>query len=214
MKLYRIVNAIAKRVGLATGKVSLLVGAPVIHIKNVMIDGFHTSREKYGLKAVGKYVVIGRKSKIRGKEYISIGSGTHVYPNTIIETIGSKKNEHPLSPSLTIGNNCDIGEYNHISCGNSIIIGDNLLSGRYVLITDNKHGNTDGTQLNLHPKCRTIVSNREIRIGNNVWIGDKATILASVGDGAIVAANAVVTKEVPAFALVAGNPAKVIKIMK
>lgn len=50
-------------------------------------------------------------------------------------------------------------------------------------------------------------------IGNNVWIGDKATILpnVSIGNGAIIAANSVVTKDVPEYCIVAGNPAKIIK---
>ena len=50
-------------------------------------------------------------------------------------------------------------------------------------------------------------------IGDNVWIGDKATILpgVTIGEGAIIAANAVVTKNVPAFSVAAGNPAKIIK---
>ena len=50
-------------------------------------------------------------------------------------------------------------------------------------------------------------------IGNDVWIGDKATILpgVTIGDGAVVAANAVVTKDVPPYSIVGGNPARVIK---
>ena len=50
-------------------------------------------------------------------------------------------------------------------------------------------------------------------IGDNVWIGDKATVLpgVTIGDGAVIAANAVVTKDVPAFTVVAGNPARIIK---
>ena len=53
-------------------------------------------------------------------------------------------------------------------------------------------------------------------IGNNVWLADKVSVMpgVTIGDGAIVAANAVVTKDVPPYALVAGIPAKVIKIMK
>ena len=54
---------------------------------------------------------------------------------------------------------------------------------------------------------------QNIKIGNHVWIGQNAAILkgVTIGDGAIVAANAVVTKDVPAHCAVGGNPAKVIK---
>ena len=53
-------------------------------------------------------------------------------------------------------------------------------------------------------------------VEKNVWIGDKATVLpgVSIGEGAIIAANAVVTKDVPAYTVVAGCPAKAIKRIK
>ena len=58
-----------------------------------------------------------------------------------------------------------------------------------------------------------IVSKGPVVIGDNVWIGDKVTVLpgVTIGDGAVIAANAVVTKDVPAYSVVAGNPAKIIK---
>ena len=54
---------------------------------------------------------------------------------------------------------------------------------------------------------------RDIVVGNDVWIGYRATILegVSIGDGAIIAAGSVVTKDVPAYGIVGGNPAKLIK---
>ena len=57
-------------------------------------------------------------------------------------------------------------------------------------------------------------SKGDVVIGNDVWIGMHATILSGVtiGDGAVVAAHAVVTKDVPPYAIVAGNPAKVVKM--
>ena len=56
------------------------------------------------------------------------------------------------------------------------------------------------------------MSKGEVVIGNNVWIGDKATILAgvTVGDNVIVGANSVVTKDIPSNTMVAGVPARII----
>ena len=67
--------------------------------------------------------------------------------------------------------------------------------------------------LQIPPLKRPIISKGEVVIGNNVWIGDKATILpgVTIRDSVVVAANAVVTKDVPAYSMVAGNPAKIIK---
>lgn len=121
-----------------------------------------------------------------------------------------------LHPELTIGSHCNFGAYNHITCTNRITIGDNLLTGKWVTITDNSHGATDYDSLQIEPIRRPIVSKGPVIIGKNVWIGDKATILpgVTIGDGAVIAANTVVTKDVPAYSVVAGNPGKVVKIIE
>ena len=117
-----------------------------------------------------------------------------------------------LSPVLTIGDRCSFGAYNHITCANHVQIGNGVLTGKWVTITDNSHGATDAESLALQPSLRPVYSKGPVVIGNNVWIGDKATILpgVTIGDGAVVAANAVVTKDVPPNCVVGGNPAKVI----
>lgn len=114
---------------------------------------------------------------------------------------------------ITIGNHCDFGAFNHITATNKIVIGDNCLTGKWVTISDNNHGTTSLEDLQLPPLRRKVVSKGPVIIGNNVWIGDKATILGGVniGDGVIVGANAVVARDVPAYSVVAGNPARVIK---
>ena len=64
--------------------------------------------------------------------------------------------------------------------------------------------------------CALICYKLAEKQGRNVWIGDKATVLPNVtiGDGAIIAANAVVAKDVPPYSVVAGCPAKVVKTIK
>lgn len=112
-----------------------------------------------------------------------------------------------LSPKLTNGSNCNFWAYNHITCTNEVTIGNNVLTGKWVTISDNSHGTTDEESLKTPPALRPIVSKGKVIIGNNVWIGDKATILAGViiGDGAVIGVNTVVTKDVPSMSVVVGN---------
>ena len=86
-----------------------------------------------------------------------------------------------------------------------IEIGDNALIGQQVVIATLNH--------DLAPDKRANMIPAPVKVGNNVWIGAHATILAGVtiGDNAVVAAGAVVTKDVPANTVVGGVPAKVIR---
>lgn len=147
----------------------------------------------------------GEKNISIGKDSI-IGRYSHITAWTSYKNGGNNK----FNPSIIIGNNCHIGEYNHITSISNITLGDNVLTGRDVLITDHNHG--DRTDINLPPKKRPLRTKGGVFIGNNVWIGDKVIILSGVtiGDGAIIGANSVVTKDVARQSIVAGIPAKVI----
>ncbi len=161
----------------------------------------------------GSKVLFESVGLILGEKYISIGNNTK-FGNRIYLTAWNRiKN---CFPQLEIGNNCRFGAMNHITCCNKIIIGDNLLTGKWVTITDNSHGNTDYESMLLPPLSREIISKGPIIIGKNVWIGDKATILPGViiGNGVIIAANSVITKNIPPYSIAAGNPAKIIKTNK
>lgn len=146
---------------------------------------------------------------LRGGEYICVGKHTRIDRNNILTAWALTER----IPQLRIGDHCDIGQYNHITCVNRIIIGNGVLTGRWVTITDNSHGNSSYESLSMRPSLRKVESKGEVLIGDNVWIGDKCTILPNVhiGDGVIVAANSVVTKDVPPYSVVGGNPARILK---
>lgn len=149
----------------------------------------------------------------RGFDSIEIGSNCILGHN--LQLTLWHNTDYPSS-KIIIGNNSAIGDNSHITAINRIIIGDNVLMGKRVLITDNAHGATCKELLITPPHKRPLFSKGPVIIEDNVWIGEKATILPDVriGYGSIIGANAVVTKDVPPFSLVAGNPARVIKTIK
>lgn len=166
----------------------------------------------HGLHCPDHFSPLHYDCKVLWPQYITMGAGSRFERGCVIECV-AEYNDQCYSPCLTIGKRCYMGEYSHITCIERVAIGDNLLTGRFVIITDNCHGNTNiPEELAQHPADRDLTSS-PVFIGNNVWIGDRVAILpgVTIGDGAIIAANAVVTHNVPAGAVVAGVPARVIK---
>lgn len=112
----------------------------------------------------------------------------------------------PGSGTIRIGDAVMISPGVRISASDEILIGDGCMMANGVYITDcDWHGIYDRMHRDPQP--------RPVHIGNNVWIGDRATVLkgVTIGDNSIVAACSVVTRDVPANVVVAGNPARVVK---
>lgn len=109
--------------------------------------------------------------------------------------------------NVEIGNNFSSGCYNYFS-GGKITIGNNVRMANFIILETTGHFINDTT--------RTIreqgIYKNPITIEDDVWIGDRVTILGKkIGKGSVIAAGAVVTKDVPPFCVVAGVPAKIIK---
>lgn len=112
------------------------------------------------------------------------------------------------APELIIGSNVTIGRDTIISVKDKCMIGDYTLIGPMVQITDNNHSYKRG---NLIKFQRSNI--KPVQIGQDCWIGSGAKVLGGVkiGNGAVIGANAVVTHDIPPFAIAVGVPAKVIK---
>ncbi len=200
--------------GAIFGVISRVFIERVVYSIQLYKNYFHTYRWKNRFARFGKKSILFRTVEILNPQNIFVGNRTSIQKHSIIEAWTFPYLRK--SGEINIGDDCAFGEYNHITSTNKITIGNGVLTGRFVLITDNSHGLTDGTDINLMPSERKIYSSGEVIIRNNVWICDKVSILpgVTIGEGAIVAANAVVTSDVPAYSIAAGVPAKVIKQMK
>lgn len=160
--------------------------------------------------ACGKGTRFGKVEYLTGHQHIQIGQNTIFLPHLFL----TAWSEHDDSIKISIGGYCSIGAYCHISTYNKGSIENHVLTGKWVSIVDNDHGETNKESLMIPPLERKLVSKGPIVIGNHVWIGDKVTILSGVtiGNNSVIAANSVKTKDVPPFSVVAGNPGKVIKV--
>ncbi|SPE76870.1 Putative acetyltransferase [Flavobacterium columnare] len=116
---------------------------------------------------------------------------------------------------LKIGDNVQLNDYVHIGVVNSVIIEDNVLIASKVFITDHNHGKYKGeVQSNpLENPINRTLDNKAVLIKKNAWIGEYVSVMpgVTIGEGSVVGAMSVVTKDIPDYAIAVGSPAKVIK---
>lgn len=107
--------------------------------------------------------------------------------------------------NIYIGKNVFINCCCHFQDQGGIYIGDGALIGSFVVLATINHGLNPAQRSDNHPS--------PIHIGKNVWLGSHCTVLpgVTIGDNSVIAAGAVVTKDVPAYSVAAGVPAGVIK---
>jgi acetyltransferase-like isoleucine patch superfamily enzyme len=149
-----------------------------------------------GIAFIGPRVTlqIGKKGRIELGRWSWLGLGTKIRCHEGVVEIGAK---------TVLGQECTISAYKRVSIGRECVIADR------VMMIDFDHGVTEVER----PVRLQGIYKRDVRVGNNVWIGYGACILRGVivGDNAVIGTNAVVTRDVPANAVVAGVPAKVIR---
>jgi acetyltransferase-like isoleucine patch superfamily enzyme len=138
---------------------------------------------------------IGPEARIELGRWSWIGHGTKLRCHEGVISIGAKS---------VLGQECTISAYSHVSVGRECVIADR------VMLIDFDHGVVDVDR----PIRLQGIYKRDVNVGNNVWIGYGACVLrgVTVGDNAVIGTNAVVTRDVPDNAVVAGVPARVIRM--
>ncbi|MBR3201008.1 MAG: acetyltransferase [Mogibacterium sp.] len=117
--------------------------------------------------------------------------------------------------TLHIGDRCEMGDMTHIVAYERVSIGDDVLIASKCFISDTNHGSYSSDKQSspdTKPNDRALYT-KPVVIGDRVWIGENAVILAGskIGNGCIIGANSVVSGEFRDNTIIAGSPAKVIK---
>ena len=172
----------------------------------------------YGLLIFGRRdICIAPDARLGGIDHMYIGKGFTAGRGLWLEAV----TDYPaagqvFSPELIIGDRVNVGEYVHIGCNHRIVIGDDVLMGSKIYITDHNHGVYRGENLespDVPPVDRCLTENESVEIGDRCWIGEFVTILpgVTIGEGCIIGSHSTVTHDIPANSIAVGSPAKVIK---
>lgn len=161
------------------------------------------------LKSCGQDVQIHYPVRLENPSAISIGSGAFIYANTWINVV-SKWGGCQYDGEVSIGDRVAIAYSVQISAAKSIIIEDDVALSSGVVIVDHIH---DHRHLDLPIFKAPLSQPRPVRIGRGSFLGVHCFIGPGVqiGEHAVVAANAVVLNDVPAYAMAVGNPARAIR---
>lgn len=157
---------------------------------------------------VGRYTSIGDGAILSGlgRSGMQIGARVNIAPYARL-VVGTDIG-HPGS-YIRIGDGVGIGEYSSVGGSGGVSIGDNTIIGQYFSAHPENHNYGELSR----PIRDQGTSRAAIAIGDDCWFGARVTVLAGVriGDGCVVAAGSVVTRDIPARSVAAGIPARVIR---
>lgn len=173
--------------------------------KILTVSYTHVMRGSFASWGAGS--ILGRDAKLMYPHLIQIGDrvllGEYIWLN-------AKDDRQDGKPTMKIGNGTYIGRFVQINAWRNVSIGSNVLVADRVFISDADH-NFSNTDVPIRLQGDSYVG--PVVLKDGCWIGIGAVILpgVTVGRNAVVAANSVVTKDVPDLAVVGGVPAKIIK---
>ena len=166
-----------------------------------------TGADRFG--TLGEGSIVNPPAMILGHERIHVGEDVRILPRAFL-SVGGEREGDCEDARLVIGDRVRIGFDMVIACCGSIAIGDDVLTADRVFIGDTYHEYRDVTRPIAHQGAHPP---QPVSIGRGAFLGVGCTVLqgVEVGEGAFVGAGAVVTRDVPPFSVVVGNPARVIR---
>ena len=176
------------------------------------LDNGANASFRHNVTRLGSGSMVRHPFHLMNPECIKIGANFSAHAGLRIEAWKEYQGA-PHSPEIIIGDNVCVSCNVHVGAIGRLEIGNNVLIGSHVLITDHSHGGVTPNELELIAIRRPLVSKGPTIIEDNVWIGEGACILGGVriGRNAVIGANAVVTSDVGSGEVVGGIPARVLK---
>lgn len=162
-----------------------------------------------------EFGALGRKSLVHSPFYskdlsnIFIGENCQIHAESWIDCVEKYENID-YNPRIEIGDGSYIGHRTHIIACGQMKIGKNVLFADGIYISDNLHGFEDLTKPIISQPLKTP---GPVVIEDEVWLGEGVCVLPNVtiGKHAVIGSNSVVTKDIPAYCVAVGSPAKVIR---
>lgn len=161
---------------------------------------------RYGISP-SKHVYFGKNVRIVNPQYVDMGG--QVFIDDDVE-LCVNQTMPGVTPKLLIGNRVHFGKMNRIGCDNKIVIEDDVLFAPHVHISDRNHGFED---IHTPISRQKVTSKGPVVIGAETWLGFGCQVMSGVkiGRHCVIAAGAIVVKDVPDYSVVGGNPAKILK---
>ena len=151
----------------------------------------------------GSRIQMAKINSLKGRIEIDLFSDAKCRIGNFLMTAGPFYIKCTDKAEITIGDNCFFNHNCSLTAAENIVIGNQCMFANNFVVVDHDHDRKDGKIL------KELVS-APVKIGNNVWCGANVTVLkgVTIGDGAFIAAGSVVNRDVAAYSVVAGVPAR------
>lgn len=151
----------------------------------------------------GSRIQMAKINSLKGRIEIDLFSDAKCRIGNFLMTAGPFYIKCTDKAEITIGDNCFFNHNCSLTAAENIVIGNQCMFANNFVVVDHDHDRKDGKIL------KELVS-APVKIGNNVWCGANVTVLkgVTIGDGAVIAAGSVVNRDVAAYSVVAGVPAR------